>query len=94
MHGIKWFMIRSHVRSASIRPLQTGKIRVDLNAASVWGGFRLKSRISERNPHADNPYSFILRQSVTVLMLSASAAFLRLPSNRSSACSISTCSCA
>ena len=43
-------MIRSRVRSASIGPLQTGTIRVDLNAASVWGGFRLKSRISERNP--------------------------------------------
>ena len=41
---------------------------------------------------SDNPYSFIFRQSVTGLMLRASAARLRFPLNFSSACRISRCS--
>ena len=39
--------------------------------------------------YATSPYCFILRQSVTVLIFSASAAWRRLPRNRSSARSIS-----
>ena len=41
----------------------------------------------------ERPYCFILRQSVTVPILSASAALRRLPPNRSRARSIMTFSC-
>jgi len=48
---------------------------------------------SKRSVQDERPYCFIFRQSVTVLILSASAAFRRLPRNLSSARSIITRSC-
>jgi hypothetical protein len=75
-------------------------------AAHGWSGIglrrgfnmKLTAQVESPRPRAERryvprPYCFILRQSVTVLILRASAAWRRLPRNFSRARSIMTRSC-
>ena len=90
----------SHLRRAalSVKPQNSleivespfeGLFRTETHA------FKMKDAFEERLcRYAPTPYCFILRQSVTELIFSASAAWRRLPRKRLSARSIMTRSCA